>query len=312
MWKTLALVLALASSSLALRADNPSPAVWMGREQMWELKHSKAALAELERREAAFEAEMAAGAVPDWAGLYYDGDGLGRNLVVRVTPQGGFIFTWTGCMGLYDLNYGPVEYRGGRVSMTFELPNDPGRFGGPSSLLHVRWGERNYLLADEDLKPFVNAVNSGREPQKDCIPSCGSFFLRRGDDQKPVSGEPDLPAEYRRLLLDHPMVGRVVRVLDSEFEVDPDRSYAWRMTRVEIDLGRDNGVWEGMEFHADPNAYAGGGFEVVRIEGHTSVAVVRDLVEPDETGEPPIEPGMCISTRPGEQTCPDEQTAALR
>lgn len=66
----------------------------------------------------------------------------------------------------------------------------------------LRWGERNYLLADEDLKRFVNAVNSGREPQKYCVPRCGSFLLREGDDQKTVSGLPDLPAEYRRLLLD--------------------------------------------------------------------------------------------------------------
>jgi hypothetical protein len=282
----------------------------MDRQQIWELKHSNEVMSELKRREDSFETEMATGAVPDWAGLYYDGDGLGRNLVIRVTPQGGFIFTWSGCMGLYDLNYGPVAYRGGRLLMTFELPNDPKHFGGPNSLLHVRWGERNYLLADEDLKPFVNAVNSGREPQKDCVPRCGSFFLREGDNQKPASGLPDLPAEYLRLLLDRPKVGRVVRVLDSEFEQGPDRSYAWRSTRVEIDLGSDDGVWEGMELHAD--AYPGSGYEIVEVQGHTSVAVVRDVVEPHETAEPQIEPGTCISTRPDVQTCPIEQTAALR
>ena len=310
MWKTLALVLALASSSLALRADDPSPAFRMDREQIWELKHSDEVMSELKRREDSFEAEMATGAVPDWAGQYYDGDGLGRNIVVRLSPQGGFIYTWSGCLGLYDLNYGPVEYRGSRLLMTFELPNDAGKFGGPSSLLHVRWGERNYLLADEDLKPFVNAVNSGREPQKFCIPRCGSFLLREGDDQKPVSGLPDLPAEYRRLLLDHPIVGRVVSVLESEIEAEPDRSYAWRTTQVEIDLGSDDDVWEGMELHAD--SYPGGPYEIVEVGGHTSVAVVRDVVEPDETGEPQIEPGTCISTRPGVQTCPIEQTTALR
>lgn len=70
-------------------------------EQIWELKHSDDVMSELKRREDSFEAEMATGAVPDWAGQYYDGDGLGKNIFVRLSPQGGFIYTWSGCMGLY-------------------------------------------------------------------------------------------------------------------------------------------------------------------------------------------------------------------
>jgi hypothetical protein len=309
MWRKLAAMVALAASSLALRADDASPVIWMDREQLWELKRSAEVRAELARREGFFEAEMATGAVPDWAGIYYNGDGLGRNIFVRISPQGGFIFTWSGCMGLYDVNYGPVEQRGGRLVMTFELPNDPETFGAPGELVPVRWGQRNYLLADEDLKPFVNAVNSGQEPQKHCIPRCGSFLLRDGDDAREVSGVPDLPAEYLGLLLDHPITGRVVRIVQSETRLHPDGSYGTRTTRVEIDLGSDDGVWMGMEFYADANPYVGSGFEIVSTQGHSSVAVKRDYVAP---GEPPLEPGICISTRPGEQTCPIEQTAASR
>lgn len=308
MWKTIALVLALASSSLALRADNPSPATWMNRQQIWELKHSEEVLSELERRRKSFEDEMATGAVPDWAGDYYDGDGLGRNVHLRISPQGGFVSTWSGCMGLYDLNYGPLQLRGNRLTLDFELPNDAAGVGFPREFRFVKWGGRMYLLTEDELKPFVNAVNSGLEPHKECIPSCGFFRVRRGDDARAVSGVPDLPAEYRRLLLDRPITGTVTRILDSESEKDAD-GYGSRTTTVEIDVGSDAGVWIGMELYADTSAFPGSGFKVIRTQETSSVAVKREFFM---DGVPDLEPGICISTRPREQTCPADQTAALR
>jgi hypothetical protein len=309
MWKPIAVTTVLIAASVSLRADNPSPAIPMDPEQIWELKHSDEVRAELERREQFFEAEMATRALPDWAGHYYSGDGLGKNIVIRIAPQGGFIFTWHGCLGLYDVNYGAVARRGDRLVMTFELPNDPHNFGVPRELVPVRWGERNYLLTDEDLKPFVNAVNSGQEPQNHCVPRCGYFLLRNGDDARPVSGQPELPAEYRRLLLDRPITGRVLRVLDEETEFDAAQSYGRRTIRVEIDLGSEDGVWKGMELYEGATPYIGSGFEVVETQGRRSVAIKREVVGPEA---PALEPGTCVSTRPGEQTCPIEQTAALR
>lgn len=303
MWKTLATVVVLASSSLALRADNPTPEIGMDRDQLWELKHSDRARAELARREAFFEAEMAAGAVPVWAGTYYDGDGLGRNIDVRVSPQAGFIYTWSGCLGLYDLDYGSVEERHGRLLMTFELPNDKGLFGGPEELQHVRWGERNYLLADEDFKRFVNAVNSGSEPEQPCVPRCGAFLLREGDEMKAVSGRPDLPAEYRKLLLDGPISGRIAQVVGVETKLESLGDFGRRTTTVEIDVGRAEGVWVGMELYSNLDTWPGSGFEVRSVGDHHAIAVVTETIY---LGEPALEPGLCVSTRPSEQTCPDE------
>jgi hypothetical protein len=189
------------------------------------------------------------------------------------------------------------------------LPNDEGDFGGPRELVIVRWGQRIYLLPDDELGPFVNAVNSGKEPHWHCIPSCAPFLVRSGDDEKPVSGTPDLPAEYRRRLLDRPITARVVRVLDDETEFDLEQGYGWRTIRVEMDLGSDDGVWEGMELYASANTGVGGGFEVVQTKEHSSVAIDRDVAGPES---PTLEPGFCLSTDPGDQTCPRGQTAALR
>jgi hypothetical protein len=300
MWKTLAVVLALASSSLALRADNPSPAIWMDRDQVE---------AELERRTDLFEAEMATGVVPDWAGEYSSGIELGRNIRIRVAPQAGFTFAWRGCLGVYDVNFGPVVVRGNHLSLRYELPHDGAGLGVPRDFVIVRWGQRVYLLPEDELGAFVNAVNSGKEPHRHCIPSCEPFLVRSGDDEKPVSGTPDLPVEYRRRLLDRPITGRVVRVLDDETEFDLEQGYGWRTIRVEIDLGSDDGMWEGMKLYASANPDVGGGFEVVQTQERSSVAINREVVGP---GAPPLEPGFCISTLPDEQACPVEQTTALR
>jgi hypothetical protein len=301
MWKAIASILVLASSSLALRADNPSPAISMNREQVQ---------AEIERRKNLFEAEMATGAVPDWAGEYSNGIEFGRNSRIKLAPHAGFTHSrGSACGRTYDANFGAVVVRGNRLSLRYELPNDEAHFGGSREFVIVRWGQRIYLLPEEELGPFVNAVNSGKEPHKHCIPSCAPFLVRRGDDEKPVSGTPDLPAEYRRRLLDRPITGRVVRVLDDESEFDLERGYGWRTIRVEIDLGSDDGVWEGMELYASANPDVGGGFKVEQTQARSSVAINREVTGPEAHA---LEPGFCLSTRPDKQACPNEQTAALR
>src|SRR4030095_1837931 len=44
-----------------------------------------------------------------WAGDYYRGDGLGVNVSLLIAPEAGFVFTWDGCLGRYDWNYGNVR-----------------------------------------------------------------------------------------------------------------------------------------------------------------------------------------------------------
>jgi hypothetical protein len=250
-------------------------------------------------------------AAQDWAGEYSRGFEFGPHIRIRVTPQADFTYSWSGYLGFKDVNFGPAVVRGNRLGLRHELPNDDAHRGVPSEFQFeiVRWGQRIYLLPEEELGPFVNAVNSGREPHKYCIPSCSPFLVRTGDDEKPVSGTPDLPAEYRRRLLDKPITARVVRVLSDETEVNLERGYGWRTIQVEINLGSVDGVWEGMELYASANPHVDGGFEVVQTQEHSSVAINQEVSGPEV---PALEPGFCVSTRPGERACPDKQSAALR
>jgi hypothetical protein len=72
------------------------------------------------------KAEFDSDAIPEWAGEYYFGDGLGVNVRALIAPQGGFIFSWTGCLGLYDVNFGSVRAQDDRLTLQFELPNKRG------------------------------------------------------------------------------------------------------------------------------------------------------------------------------------------
>ena len=59
----------------------------------------------------------------DWAGEYFFGDGLGVNVSLALAPDSGFVFSWHGCLGLYDLNYGAVEFSNGTIKLRFKYPN---------------------------------------------------------------------------------------------------------------------------------------------------------------------------------------------
>src|SRR4051812_843941 len=38
----------------------------------------------------------------EWAGEYCCGDGLGMNVTIAIAPKTGVVYTWYGCLGLYD------------------------------------------------------------------------------------------------------------------------------------------------------------------------------------------------------------------
>jgi len=66
----------------------------------------------------------------DWAGEYYFGDGLGVNVSLALAPANGFVFSWHGCLGLYDLNYGDVDFSNGTVKLLFKYTNTQRGFRG--------------------------------------------------------------------------------------------------------------------------------------------------------------------------------------
>ena len=190
-------------------------------------------------------AEVERETAPVWAGSYFHGDGMGRNVSLGLAPKAGFTFSWSGCMGVYDRNLGRVEERDGQVLLDCTFPNSRRGFQGIASvLLPVTWGARQYLIDPSDMMGFINDVNGGEEPRPHIN---GNHFLRVGDEKKPVKGMPQLPARWRGALLAKPISARctAVQVEFNDAPLTSIREYVF----VDLDVGREHGVRQGARFY---------------------------------------------------------------
>jgi hypothetical protein len=89
---------------------------------------------------------------------------------------------------------------------------DSGEISTEFELLPIKWSDRMYLIFEDDLTNFANAVNFGLEPRSDLSsePYYGSFYLREGDQKKKVSGAPAIPDKWSAVLLRRPVVATIV------------------------------------------------------------------------------------------------------
>jgi len=117
-------------------------------------------------------------------------------------------------------------------------------------LVPIEWSGRIYLLYEDDLKNFANAVNLGIEPRptlraiSDVYPWFGSFYLRIGDQNKPALGRPSLPKEWLSFLLKRPLTARVIKVESIE-----KKTYG-TVGVVVINKGATDGLKVGMQLLA--------------------------------------------------------------
>ena len=82
---------------------------------------------------------------------------------------------------------------------------------------------------------FCNEINQGREPRNRIQ---GFYYLRSGDEEKPVVGLPSVPQSWRGHVLAKPLKGSVIAV-DSK-------------GIAKISLGRRDGIKPGMVFITMP------------------------------------------------------------
>jgi hypothetical protein len=206
----------------------------------------------------------------DWAGEYYYGDGLGVNVSLALAPESGFVFRWDGCLGMYDLNYGAVAFTNGTVRLLFRYPNVRKGFQGIApELLPVRWGERHYLIPMDGIVDFTNEINAGTEPSSLFGGRSGRFPLRRGDDKKKVSGQPNLPNEYLSYLLAKPIKAKITSI--GETHVDE----CCRFTSVTLDVGSADGLKKGMELHVHSPSSVFESAVVTVVSEHSAQAVIE-------------------------------------
>jgi hypothetical protein len=183
-----------------------------------------------------------------WAGEYYYGDGLGVNISVSIAPQAGYVYEWHGCLGLYDRNYGAVKLANDRIELTFTFDNKNGGSKRISeAYVPVQWGDRHYLIGDDEMIEFCHAVNSGRESRGD---RHGYFLLRRGDEEKKVDGFPAVPREFKKHLLEKPVETKVIAVGKPTVSGPKDTQMA--AYPVTFDAGSNHGLQVGMELFAVP------------------------------------------------------------
>jgi len=185
-----------------------------------------------------------------WAGLYYQGDGLGVNIQLDIAPKAGFAFEWQGCLGLYDRNYGTVKEDNGRLKLSFGLSNVREGFHGlAEEFMVVPWGQRMYLIEVDHIYDFCDWVNIGMEPRDEIH---GLVFLREGDEKVAVTGRPSLPNEYQPYLSDTPILAEIMKVISTQ-----QRGWIYEST-VEINAGREQGVLSFMRFHESEELHSNG------------------------------------------------------
>jgi hypothetical protein len=144
--------------------------------------------------------------VQEVVGSYYFGDGLGVNCLLKLRPNQTFTFSWTGCLGEYDKNDGPFVREGDLVVLKPTKPNRREGFEGTATRLYpVRWADRLYLIAEEQMLGFCARVQAGWNGEEPGGRS-GFYYLRnplkdgeRGK-LKNLKGRPEVPESYKRYL----------------------------------------------------------------------------------------------------------------
>jgi hypothetical protein len=227
----------------------------------------------------------------EWAGEYYFGGGIGNRGVFKLAPISGFVARLGGCTGVYAINYGVVIEADGRIKLLTKLPPDHrASWKSVIEMFPVRWGERHYLLSDDEVIDFCNAVNAGQEPDR----LYGGFFLlRRDDEKKQVSGVPGIPEHYREYLLASPVQAEISFLHSSRIEVDKDyNDWKERITRVTLNAGYAEGLRVGMELHAfEPRNFESA--KILQVSEHSAEAEMRQF---GADGEIP-QTGWKMSTR---------------
>jgi hypothetical protein len=229
-----------------------------------------------------------------FAGTYVTGHEFGgSSLTLRTdghfsTEEGSDDGTQISTSGTYVLSEGRLHFRilkqigkRGSRGKKFNLldPKENKQFNEGDSagiekefeLRAAEWSGRIYLLDVEDLKNFANAINLGIEPRARITssdyesPWYGSFYLRTGDEQKKVTGNPPLPEQWLEFLLSKPITGTIISIEEIK------RSQFSITFIATIDKGSRDGLKVGMRFltkDEEPSPFFG--TEVISVEANTS------------------------------------------
>ena len=190
-------------------------------------------------RQGGHQAQPRSSALAKWsardvAGSYYFGDGLGENCRLIISRDSTFQFKWTGCLGVYGKNEGPVHFEGDELVLDPTQDNSK-KFGGTATRFYpVRWGNRMYLIAEEDMLGFCTAIGRGWNGTE-VLGVHGDHYIREdileSDLQKPAQGKPQIPSKFL------PWTQQKMYVLVTKIEGN----------RYFVDKGSEDGVSKGVK-----------------------------------------------------------------
>ena len=143
-------------------------------------------------------------------------------------------------------------------------------------LLPIEWAKRIYLIKDEDLKEFINAVNLGIEPRDSLSSSfyLGTFYVRVEEQSKtppfllqPITGLPKLLDKWNSFLLEKPVTAKIISIEGEKNKV------------AIINKGEIDGLKVGMRLiinNQKPSLWSGA--EIISVESKTAkVRLFDDL-----------------------------------
>lgn len=191
-------------------------------------------------------------------GIYTQGDGL-TNISLYVAPKSGVAYTFRGCMGLYDANFGDIVHVDGRT-VFLDLAVDPAsnRRWYPAGLgcrvmsdewCVVDWGDRRYMIPSSQMIPFCNAVNHGgpvdfpSRPTGESDRRAAPWAFRNWERPEEL---PSVPEEYRPFLLERPLHARILRTSEPDEVGEYASGEPEYHVLAEIDVGRSAGLLPGM------------------------------------------------------------------
>ncbi|HYW74363.1 MAG TPA: hypothetical protein VE961_25295 [Pyrinomonadaceae bacterium] len=122
----------------------------------------------------------------------------------------------------------------------------------PEEFVPISWGERLYLVHQDSLVDFVNAINLAIEPRAgSCAAYFGVHLLRDGDEKKVPVGHPALPADLLSLLLDKTVDAQIISVSHQGDEltatIDRGSKAGLRPHMRLIGINKAPVYWQGME-----------------------------------------------------------------
>lgn len=252
-------------------------------------------------RERQIAIELQQPSLPAWAGTFgwstfYEGGHY------SVAPASGMTASQRNCTFIW-WNQGTIAASGARwFDVAFALPREalPIERTGPllpleTTRFHlVTWRDRDFLVPEHRLLAFCNVFNagSGARPPRRTLDAC--YASRSNPDGALASGpafadRPELPPEFRKLLLDVELTGRVTACDHAlRRDVDPDFQFEFE-TRAHVELDRADIAFVGLELaFADTwNDLRYGAGEIVELAGTTCTIAFRHrelIASPIEIG----------------------------